>query len=259
MPQVVEKHTLPKGTGLSWEEVDLAALEAQAVTENTVLDNPQQMTDTLRTVTPSVTGIHTFTTKRVQGRISKNAWAKTGGLAQNAIQRRKDADGILLFASATVEHGGSGTTMTFGHVAAAVSRAEGNATEPATGPYRLVHHPFPLKDIADEIRASVGTYEVTSGLTAKVFAGGDPGMIAGAQVFPAGNIVVDGTPDARGGVFPQMAILLVQGFSPWTYTREEPHKGGGGDSMWLYDEYAYAERTTLWLVGQMHDATTPTS
>lgn len=259
MPQIVEKHTLPEGTGLSWDEVDIASLTSQAVTENTTLDNPQQMTDTIRTVTPSVVGVHTFMTKRVQGRMSKKAFAKLGGLSQNAIQRRKDTDGIAVFAGATQTHGASGTTMTFGHVAAAVARAEGNATEPASGPYFLVQHPFPLKDIADEIRASVGTYEVTSGLTAEVYHGGSPGMVAGAQVFPAGNIVLESGPDARGGIFPKMAIGIVQGFSPWNYTRPEPQKGGGGDSAWLYDEYAYFERTTLWLVGHLADATTPTS
>lgn len=54
MPQLVDKVTLGEGIGLSWNEVSLSALTAVAVTETTTLDNPQQISDTLFTVTPTV-------------------------------------------------------------------------------------------------------------------------------------------------------------------------------------------------------------
>ena len=46
MPNLVDKVTLDEGTGTSWREISMAQLTAQAITETTRLDNPQQMSDT---------------------------------------------------------------------------------------------------------------------------------------------------------------------------------------------------------------------
>jgi len=54
MPNLVEKVTLGEGVGLSWKELKYDQLTAQAVTETTELDNPQAITDSLITITPSV-------------------------------------------------------------------------------------------------------------------------------------------------------------------------------------------------------------
>ena len=51
--RTTETHTLDENTGLSWEEIAVGQLTAQAVTETTVLDNPQSYSDTLFTITPS--------------------------------------------------------------------------------------------------------------------------------------------------------------------------------------------------------------
>ena len=65
MPQLVEKQTLGEGLGLTWHEVSMSQLTAQAVTETTELDNPQQMADTDLSITPTVVGIHVLITDRV--------------------------------------------------------------------------------------------------------------------------------------------------------------------------------------------------
>ena len=65
MTQLVSKETLANNTGLTWNEISLAALTAQSVTESTELDNPQQLSDTLFSVTPTVVGIETLITDRV--------------------------------------------------------------------------------------------------------------------------------------------------------------------------------------------------
>jgi hypothetical protein len=52
----------------------------------------------------------------------------------------------------------------------------------------------------------------------------------------------------------------VQGRSPRTETRREPHIGGGSTSVFLYDEYAYGERSAgNWLFEVETDATLPTT
>lgn len=260
MPQLVDKKILGEGIGLTWNEVTFAALTAQSVTETTVLDNPQQISDTLFSITPTVIGVETFITDRVAARISKNAYAQTGSLAQNAIQRKKDEDGLTVLDGATTSLCGAGSTLTSGHISAAVKRITSNTTEPGNPPIRTVLHGYQIKDTEDEIVAGVGTYPVGDGITARVFTEGFKGMIAGSQLYEDGNITIDSSADAKGGVFAQESIVLVQGRSPRAVPVKRENIGGGGTSIYHYDEYAYGERSAgNWLYEIYSDATAPTS
>ena len=259
MPNLCDLVTMDEGTGQSWREVSMAQLTAQEVTETTRLDNPQQMSDTLFTITPTVVGIQTLVTDRVAARISPKAYAQVGSLAQNAIERKKDEDGLTVLDGATTELGGSSTTLTSGHISAATYRISSNTTEPGNPPYRCVLHGFQIKDIADEITAGVGTYNLSEGPTARVFAEKFQGMIAGAQIYEDGNITITSNA-AKGGVFAQEAIVIVQGRAPRTATVRREDIGGGATVLYLYDEYAYGERSSgNWLFEIHSDATAPTS
>ena len=259
MPQLVEKQTLAEGTGTGWNEVKFAQVTAQDITETTELDNPQQLSDTLLTITPTVTGIETVITDRVAARISKNAYAKIGSLAQNAIQRKKDEDGLTMLDGFSNSYCGAGSTLTSGHISAAMSLITGNASESAKPPYRCVLHPYQIHDIEDEIVAGIGTYIVGEGLTARVFKEGFRGMIAGAQLYPDGNITEDSGNDMKGGVFAQEALILVQGRAPRLVPVRAEEIGGGATKVYHYDEYAYGERLDTWGVEIYSDATAPTS
>jgi len=259
MPQLVEKQTLGEGMGLTWNEVSMAQLTAQSITETTELENPQQITDTLFSITPTVVGIQTRITDRVAARISKNAYAKIGSLAQNAIQRKKDEDGITVLDGFSNSHPGSGSsTLTSGHISAGMAIIQGNATEPGNPPFRCVLHPYQIRDIEDEIIAGVGTYPIGEGLTARVFTEGFRGMIAGAQLYPDGNISISSN-EAKGGVFAQEAIVMVQGRAPRAVPVRKENIGGGATDIFVYDEYAYGERLDTWGVEIFSDATAPTS
>lgn len=260
MPQLVEKQTLGEGIGLTWNEISLAALTAQAISETTVLDNPQQMSDTLFSITPTVAGIHTVVTDRLAARISKNAYAKLGALAQNAIQRKKDEDGLAMLDGATTSLVGAGSTLTSGHIAAAKSRISSNATEKGNPPYRCVLHGYQIKDLFDELVAGVGTYVVDEGPTARVFQSGFTLPICNTEIYEDGNITIDSAADAKGGVFAQEALVIVQGRAPWTKTLRNEKLGGGATEILHYDEYAYGERSSgNWLYEIYSDATAPTS
>jgi len=266
MPNLVDKVTLEEGTGTAWREMSMAQLNAQTITETTILDNPQQMSDTAISITPTVTGIQTLITDRVAARINAKAYAQLGSLAQNAIQRKKDEDGITVLDGATTELSGAGTTLAAGVIAAAAYRISSNATEPGNPPYRCVLHGFQIKDLYDELTASIGTAtagdggEVTDGLTARVFQEGFRGKIAGVEVFEDGNITIDSGNDAKGGVFAQEAIVLVQGRSPRTASTRREDIGAGASVVYLYDEYAYGERSAgNWLFEVYSDASVPTS
>ncbi len=260
MPQLVEKQTLGEGIGLSWIEIKYEQLTAQAITETTDLDNPQQLADSLITVTPQVVGIETFLTDRVKARISKKGFAKIGSLAQNAIQRKKDEDGLTIFASAaTTCSPGAGATLASGYIAAASFNITSNTTEPGKKPIRCVLHGFQMKDLFDELVAGVGTYVLTEGQTARVFSDRFTLPIAGAEMYEDGNIGIDSAADAIGGVFAQEGILLVQGRGARVVDVRNEKRGGGGVHIYHYDEYAYAERLTNWVYQIKSDATAPTS
>ena len=259
MPQLCDKVTLAEGTGTGWNEVKFEKLTAQDITETTELDNPQQVSDSLLTITPTVAGIETVITDRVAARISKVAYAKIGSLAQNAIQRKKDEDGLTVLDGFSNSYCGAGSTLTSGHISAGMALITGNATEAAKPPFRCVLHPYQVKDIEDEIVAGVGTYPIEEGLTARVFTEGFPGMIAGAQLYPDGNITIITGDDAKGGVFAQEAIVLVQGRAPRMVPVRAENIGGGATKVYHYDEYAYGERLDTWGVEIISDATAPTS
>ena len=259
MPQLVEKVTLGEGIGLDWKEIKYDQLIAQAVTETTELDNPQQLADSVITITPTVVGIETFITDRVQARISRIGFSKIGSLGQNAIQRKKDEDGLVLFASATSSSDpGTGVTLSSGYIASAAANIRGNTTEPGHDPIRCVLHPFQIHDLFNELVAGVGTDVVMEGPTARVFQQGFNLPVAGAEIYPDGNIaIVSG--DAKGGVFAMDGIVLVQGRASRIINVRNEKRGGGGEHVYHYDEYAYGVRLSNWVYLMESDATAPTS
>ena len=89
--RTTDQTTLSEGEGLDFNEISIAALNAQAITETSTLNNPQQLADTLFSVTPLIAGVHIKATDRTWRRISKvvKSQADVGKLAQNALQRQK--------------------------------------------------------------------------------------------------------------------------------------------------------------------------
>ena len=266
MPNLVDRQRLDENTGTVWNEVSMSKLSAQAVTESTELDNPQQMEDTLFSITPTVIGVHTVITDRVALRISANAYAQTGSLAQNAIERKKDEDGLTAIDGATTQLGAAGNGLDSGEIAAAAYRITSNTTEPApaNAPINAVHHGFCLKDIDDELIAAgidqTGGAPLTAGVAVEAYQNRYRGTIAGARLYEDGNLTIDSLDDVKGGVFSQMALVLVEGRSPYVETKRMPELGGGATALYHYDEYAYAERSSgNWLYEVIADATAPTS
>jgi len=259
MPQLVDKVTLGQGIGLSWKEITYEKLTAQAITETTVLKNPQQIDDGINTITPTMVAIQTFVSDRVAVRINKKGYAKIGALGQNAIQRKKDEDGItVLDSGATTASPGAGVTLTSTAIANAKYNISSNRTEPGNPPYRCVLHGFQIKDLFDELVAGVGTAVVTAGPTADVFRTGFQLPIAGCEVYENGNISRDSSGDCKGGVFSMEGIVLVQGRAPRVVAVRKEHIGGGGTAIYHYDEYAYGLRSaTRWVQEIESDASDP--
>jgi len=259
--RTTDVRTLKDGTGLNWQEISLAQLVAQDITETTNNENPQQIADTLLSVEPTMTQILVKITDRTYRKIAGVVESKMGTLAGNAMARKKDEDYLSLFSGFSGDADpGAGQPMTFGHIAAAKSRITSNTTEPATGSIFAILHGFQIKDIQDTIVAGLGTYNVPKGMTEDVFKSGFQGTVTGVNVFEDGNITIDGAADAIGAVHAKEAVVAVMGMSIKTETRRDPAYGGGADEVYMTDEYAFVERSASnWAYGQTSDATAPTS
>lgn len=260
MVRLSDRTNLAANSGLTWHEISLSQLTASSVNESTVLDNPQQLSDSLISITPTMVGIHVLVTDRVLRRIQTIVASKLGSAAQTALQRKKDEDGLAFLDTATTQLGAAGATLQSGIIGAAKSRITSNATEPGMPPIYGVFHGFQIKDIQDELAAGVGTYPVQGGLTESVFRNGFSGSVYGVELYEAGNLTIDSSDDAKGAVFAREAVVLVDGMGPKSYTRARPEVGGGANEMFHYDEYAWGERGAgLWMFEIMSDATAPSN
>lgn len=261
--KVSERHKLTDNTGLSWNEIEVSRQTAQDVTETTILENPQQWSDILASITPTISGITTVVTDRTMRRISKETVAQLGSGMQDAIERKRDTDGLTTIDGATNSQPGAGSTLTSGVISAHVANITGNTTEGAQGAIHTVWHPFQQKDVQDEIVAGIGTYTVPEGITEEFFRSGFQGSLFGSNVWLDGNITIDSSGDAKGGTFAQMGLIYVQGAGLSNETKRRPELGGGADQVWMYDEYAYGERqsnsTSVFIREIYSDATAPTT
>ena len=256
MSQLVDRVELDANTGTTWREILLANLTAQAVTENTVLDNPQQYDDSAITITPEMIQIQTFISDKSKRNINNKVLAQMGKMPGEAMMRKKDEDGLTA-ADASTQMGAAGTPVQTGDVAAARYIITSNATEPGPLPIAGVFHGFCIKDFYDELVAGVGTYPVPDGSTATVFQSAFTLPIANVSIHEDGNISIDSSDDAKNFVFSKSAWILVEGMTIRTESKREPNIAGGGDSLFMTDEFAYGLRLANWTREIIGDATAP--
>ena len=260
MVGLVERRTLGRGMGDTWHEVSYDKLTAQAISETTENTNIQQISDNDFPIKPTMIQVATMLTDKVGRNITQNGLREIGRLAQNAMQRKRNIDGLTTIdATTSTQLGSAGSSMTFGLVAAGVSNIEGNATEPGNPPIRFVGHSFCIKDIYDQFVAPVGTYDISNGATFDVFKNGFRGMINTAQAFVNGDFTIDANMDVKNGVFAQEGIVHVQEMAPRIATQREELIGGGSTIIVHTDSYAYGIRQNNWVQEIIADATAPTS
>jgi len=260
VPQLVERQTLDQNTGLSWKEALFEKLAVQAVTESSDNENYQQFVDSAFTITPSMYQIVTCITDKVERNLNRRSLSQMGKLAGQAMMRNQDEQGLTAMDGSTTQLGAAGATVTSNLITAARYRISSNATEKGMPPYNAVFHGYILKSLANELTASVGSAEVTSGITADVLKSGFKLPISGVNIHEDGNVAIDSSDDAKGFVFARDAWVLVQGLRMKTETQRKPGLGGGANLLYITEEHAYGERSAgNWSYEIVGDAAVPTS
>jgi hypothetical protein len=156
---------------------------------------------------------------------------------------------------------GAGSAVGINHLSAARSRVKGGS-EPGQGPVHVVLHPFGIKDIVDDIVPGAESAipagisdDVTRQYLTENFVGNT--KLYGMSVWEDGNIEIDSSDDAKGGVFCQNAIFLAITMEP---TQEKQRDASlRGDEIVIVGEYGYAEWLDAAGVEIYHDATAPTA
>lgn len=261
--KLVDTTRLRDGIGIDWKEVLINRLQAANINELTDLQqSPQEIVDSTFAIRPTQLGISVIVTSRAKARVTPKVVALLGVGIERAMARKKDKDLIAIGQSASTNLGTAGQPMESGFVAAAVSRIQGNTTEPWDGPIATVVHPFQKKDIQDEIVAGIGTYTVPEGLSAQSYLRGwSGGTLYESNFWTDGNIPIDGSDDAIGFTFGEGtggAIVHVEGMAADYNTKMLDTIGHrGAELMWATDEYGNGIRQQAWLYSYTTDATAP--
>jgi len=261
--QTCDPQRLGKGEGDTWNEVVLGRLTAQSVGQTERLDNPQELTDTLFSIEPETVGVHVILTRKMQDRISRNVFAQTGKLLQNAIDRKMHLDGLVLYDSATFSQPGAGNTLTSGVLSALHSQILGNTTEAAEEGDTVYSwlNPYQIHDLITEVGAPVGTYTIMPGPTQDAYQKGImPTMIiGGCEIKSSDNVRVDSADDAHGGAHARKGVVCVTEDIPRSFAKDLEDMDGAR-ALWLYESYAYGLRSSGTMDGRIiSDSVAPTS
>lgn len=270
---LVDNRELSEHTGQTWHEVDKNKIVAQDISETTELSNYQEFTDSLFSITPTISGTATFVLDEADSVASTEAIGDEGARMIAALQRKMEVDGLVVFDSFTNSLGGAGSVLTRGHIAAAVTEnAKGGTSggddatnEPWQGPQCAVLESRQIYDLDVEVMAGLGTYPIPKGMTEEVFkAGFRAADVGGASLWKSDLISIDSSDDAKGAVFARGkggAIVLVR--APYTdrsirEVRNEK-RGGGGMERYAYTKYGWGKRKDAWGREIYTDAMTVTS
>jgi len=213
MRPLVRRFTLKKGQN----QVDLPVLgqiTAAALTDGVDLANPQAFTPTTNTFTASEAGSMATITDKAQRESQDDVIAMLGEEQGGSLAQYYDTQLFGNFDTFT-SIGAAGTEITPKYVLAARALLSGNSTQPIppTGKISAVVHTFQGYELQNS-QTFPGTSNVPAQrqnafaerfLISKIF---------DVNVYHSPNISVDGSDDAKGAVFHERCMVLVEEKAP---------------------------------------------
>ena len=258
--------TINKGKGHTTINVPyFAEVTANTLTEKIDMTQSETLTDTNVQITPSEVGCKIILTDTALEDDREQLIDIAGRALGMAYNKKEDQDLLGQLDDGTNSIPGTGNTLTMGHLAAARALLEGNATStggPAPMPYVVVHHPYVLLDIVDVITPVVpaaSTLNAAGGTVADdMLRNYLAGRLFGMDIYEDGNITIDSTPDAKGGVFARgQNGSLIHGVARTMGIEKERDASARAWEVNCVGRYGVGEYLAGWIVELMADATTP--
>ena len=243
-------HKNPQARVPYWNTVTAGSL-----TEGVDMANPQDITDTLVTVTPAEYGCQVLLTDKVVRDDSEDVIRAAGRILGDAMELHCDQLLLAELGDGTNDLGSAGTA-TLGHLAAAYAILSG---VPAPKPYACVMHPYALLDLVDvftPIIPTTNTSPVTGGsVTDSVLRNYQIGRLFGVPIYEEGNI---STTTGDGGMFSsgEGGGLISVMAKDWEV---EPERDASlrATELNIVGEYGAGEYLANYIVELSHDCTTP--
>lgn len=267
----MHKENLPDNYGSTAHFPTLGAVVAQTLTEGVDMNNPQQLSDTDFTISPGEEGLQIIVTDKVAKRLQKGILANIGTIASNALNKLEEQNLLALLDGFATSLPGAGTTITKGHISAARTRVQNGQSsgEPAPGdsPIHCVLHNYQVHALLKEFTSisstvapssGIPTYPIPNGMTQDMIRTWDLGNVAGTPISGSGLLTVDGSDDAKGGLFSEMALWYLTNGNDLNQEDERDASLRATEMNWTRD-YGYGEWKDAWGIELYADASTPTS
>jgi nucleoid DNA-binding protein len=240
---------------------------ANVLTEGIDMVNPQAMEDTSVKYTPAEVGAQILVTDKLARDDQEDVIRAAGRILGDAMVVKRESDLAGQLDDATNSMGGADTTMTLGHLAASwadlsgVTLANGG---PAPKPYVAVQHPFVLLDLVDVFTPTAPNLTILplpgvgGGIAEEALRNYLVGRVLGMNVFECGNIAIDSSNDAKGGVFAagkgggQVLVTAKE----WDI-KPDYDPSLRATELNVVGEYAVGEYLAAWTVELYNDASAP--
>ena len=174
--QLFHKEPLPKGQGRVLNQPKYGEFEAYDAVEGVEVDNPQKLSTTNFVVEPTEV-VAQFLLTDVAARVGgENHMRHAGRILGDAMAKRVDKKAWAIFSSTTGDARGNkfattlgtaGTTITVGHMTAAIARLEG-LSEPVPKPVRSVMRVEQLRLVLNAIVPISGSNAIYGNLSEEV-------------------------------------------------------------------------------------------
>ena len=255
-PGAVDRVEGPGGNR-SFTEPKIAPITAYDLTEAVDMDQAQQLSDTLMTVSPTEVGAQVIYSKLAQMTRSENMVNIISRAITDALKKKQDTDGTTQMDNFATALGGTGKTLTRGYLSAGIALVRGNTTEISKEALYATFHPFTMNDLVDQLSDGMA---INNDATVAVWgAPGAAGTVVGQQrtememirKYAVGSL--HGVPLltdsnfaivsslSKGGIFTKRAVVYAELWG----VDVEPEKDGSlrGTEMNGTMCYAYGERT----------------
>lgn len=229
---------------------------AVALTDGVDMTQETALSISGSTFTTSEAGCKVIITKKVRKQLKEDAYSAAGKVIGNMMGRKIDTDGVGLFSGFSNQLGAASTTMTLGHLAAAVAQLQGQS-EPVPPPFVGVFHPYTINAFVDQLTVPSSTLTFPDSLSLPMLRDYWKGSekLYGTQVFGDGNITSGSA--SHGAVFSPMALIYLVGWEPENWVEED--KSLRGWEIGIVADYNMVENDDAYGRDILIDAQAPTS